>query len=839
MHSILANNRGYLAVIIIGTSLVGLIAALLVSNYFSQIELQKVALEQLKSDTEKRAGAVSYFFLERENDLRNLAEKRQLSIFFENKALEMSMEYGLRDSLLSISKVFERFLMDRKLGVDVIYNRIALIESSGAVLVDRSREASPGGREKELKKFLDPERREPAIIVDQEGPRQRITISLAYFFKDRYAGQIVAWISSKSLYNNLVKGTGLASKRFTTIVDQNGQPLYQRAEPPEEAVFSSIPPFTDTAAEEVHRYESVRKDDARVEMIATRTPIKDTPFFLVTVSPASEVFGHTSPGYLLLIVGTLSLALLGGMAVVVRSDFRKKQELEREIADRQQAEEAFSSLVSHAPMGIFIIQDDTYIMINPGFEAITGYRQEELVGQNSKCLVPLGYKEMMGEEAVKRLKGRTSTPFEFQFITKSGETRWGIETVAPTQFGGKRAILGYFMDITERKQLEIQFLQAQKMEAVGRLAGGVAHDFNNILGVIMGYAETIMEMCLGKDDPIYSKAEWIEKSAHKAAALISQLLAFSRKQILKPHVLNLNAVVTNFEKMLRRLIGEDIDLVKFIDQELGLVKADSGQIEQIIMNLAVNARDAMPNGGKLTIETANVYLDQDYAQGHEGVTPGPHVMLAVSDNGTGMDAETLSHIFEPFFTTKGIGKGTGLGLATVYGIVKQSGGHIWVYSEPGQGTTFKVYLPRVEEAVEKPKTKEVASTFLEGNETILVVEDDAGLRELISTVLCKHGFKVLEAAHGGEALLLCEKKKAPIHLMLTDIVMPQISGSTLSEHLRPIHPEMKVLYMSGYTENAIVHHGVIDTEVNFIPKPFRMLDLVRKIREVLDATSAS
>ena len=281
------------------------------------------------------------------------------------------------------------------------------------------------------------------------------------------------------------------------------------------------------------------------------------------------------------------------------------------------------------------------------------------------------------------------------------------------------------------------------------------------------------------------------------------------------------------------MIGEDIDLATHIDQDLGLVKADPGQIEQIIMNLAVNARDAMPQGGQLTIETANVILDRDYARGHVEVAPGPYVLLAVSDNGTGMDGETMAHIFEPFFTTKESGKGTGLGLATVYGIVKQSGGHIWVYSELGEGTTFKVYLPR-EQGVEPVRPKAPPAIGMEGDETILLVEDDEGLRELVSAALRKYGFTVLEAAHGGEALLLCENHQSPIHLMLTDVVMPQLSGSALAERLRPLHPEMKVLYMSGYTENAIVHHGVLHAGFNFIQKPFKILNLVRKVREVLD-----
>ena len=388
--------------------------------------------------------------------------------------------------------------------------------------------------------------------------------------------------------------------------------------------------------------------------------------------------------------------------------------------------------------------------------------------------------------------------------------------------------------MTLRKEPEEQLIKAQKMEAVGILAAGLAHDFNNLLTTIRGYSE-IMMMSLRKEDPFYSFLNEIIKATNRGSSLTNQLLAFSRKQIMQPRVINLNSVVIDMAKMLRRLIGEDIDLSTLVDQDLGLVKADPGHIEQVLMNLAVNARDAMPNGGKLTVETANAYLDEAYARSYIGVTPGPYVMMAVNDSGVGMDAETMSRLFEPFFTTKETGKGTGLGLATVFGIVKQSGGHIWPYSEPGRGTTFKIYLPRIEESLEEPKPKAEVSTSLEGGETILVVEDDTPIRKLITTALRKYGYKVLEAGLGGEALLICERQEAPIHLMLTDVVMPQISGSALAERLNLLHPEMKVLFMSGYTENGIVHHGVLNSNVNFISKPFRMQALVQKVREVLDS----
>ena len=332
------------------------------------------------------------------------------------------------------------------------------------------------------------------------------------------------------------------------------------------------------------------------------------------------------------------------------------------------------------------------------------------------------------------------------------------------------------------------------------------------------------------------KVKEIEKAGERAASLTRQLLAFSRKQVLQPQVLDLNRVVSEVDKMLRRLIGADVDLLTVMEPQLWQVKADPGQIEQVLINLAVNARDAMPQGGKLTIETANVYLDENYAHQHIAVKSGPYVMLAVSDTGCGMDAETQKHIFEPFFTTKEAGKGTGLGLSTVYGIVKQSGGHIWVYSEPGQGTTFKIYLPQVDGTPEQPAKNVARGETLRGSETVLLLEDDEVVRRLIADVLEMNGYRVLTATNGSEALLVSERHKGPIHLLMTDVVMPGMSGREAAERLGKSRPKMKVLYMSGYTDEAIVHHGVLDPGVAFLEKPFTPDEVARKVREVLDSS---
>jgi len=379
--------------------------------------------------------------------------------------------------------------------------------------------------------------------------------------------------------------------------------------------------------------------------------------------------------------------------------------------------------------------------------------------------------------------------------------------------------------------LQDQFRQSQKMEAIGQLAGGVAHDFNNLLTVIKGYSQlSLME--LNEGNPLRGKVEEIQKAADQAASLTRQLLAFSRRQVMEMRVLDLNIIIKDLEKMLRRIIGEDVELITFLADDLGRVKTDPGQIEQVVMNLTINARDAMPNGGKLTIETTK--LDEEYARNHVATKPGQYVMLSVSDTGVGMTQEVKERAFEPFFTTKDKGKGTGLGLSTVYGIVKQSGGNIWVYSELGKGTTFKIYLPRVDEPLEKMVEKVVKEELPRGSETILIVEDNEDVRKLAMRVLEKQGYNVLEAPNGDDALHLPNERKESVHLILVDVVMPGISGRQFVEQFKKVCRDCKVLYMSGYTDNTIVHHGVLEKGMNYIQKPFTVEGLTRKVREVLD-----
>ena len=520
------------------------------------------------------------------------------------------------------------------------------------------------------------------------------------------------------------------------------------------------------------------------------------------------------------------------------------------ITERKQAEislreskERYRELFDGAPVGYFEYDIEGRITsVNRTELEMLGYTAEEMIGQPVwKFNVE---EELARQQILDKLAG-TLPPtrnLERNYRKKDGTTLPVLieDRLLRDAEGRIIGIRSTIQDITDRKRaekekenLEEQLRQSQKMEAIGRLAGGIAHDFNNLLTIIKGFNQ-LSFIELKESDPLRENLDEVRKATDRAADLIRQLLAFSRRQILEMQVLDLNTTLRNLEKMLRRVIGEDIELVTVLAEDLGRVKTDPGQIEQVIMNLAVNARDAMPSGGKLIIETANVELDEAYTRKHVAVTPGHYVMLAVSDTGVGMTKEVKERVFEPFFTTKEKGKGTGLGLSTVYGIVKQSGGNIWIYSEKGRGTTFKIYFPRVDEPLEEVKEKVMGEELPRGRETILVVEDEEVVRRLAVRILRGQGYKVLEASNGADTLMICKEQKEPIDLILTDVVMPQMGGRQLVEQLRQLRQDLKVLYMSGYTDKFIDDRGVLEEGVNYIQKPFAIEGLAKKVREVLD-----
>ena len=519
--------------------------------------------------------------------------------------------------------------------------------------------------------------------------------------------------------------------------------------------------------------------------------------------------------------------------------------LAKSQADKQTAEAAlrvserrFRALVEESWDAVALFTaDGTIVYGSPATSRLLGYDLSEFVGRNAMEFIhPDDRAAILLRLAEVTARPRSRLHVAARVQHKNGTWRH-LEGVLTNLLDDPSvaAIVNNYRDVTDRRLLEEQIVLSQKMEAIGRLAGGVAHDFNNILTAIGGYTDLLMSD-LAPDDPRRRDVDEIHQASQRAASLTQQLLAFSRRQVLQPRVISLNALIPDLEKMLRRLIGEDILFATVLHPRLGNVRADPGKLEQVIVNLAVNARDAMPNGGRLTIETRNVELDESYATEHPSVKPGRYVMLTVTDTGVGMDEATKARIFEPFFTTKTRGKGTGLGLATVYGIVQQTGGHIWPYSEPGSGTTMRVYLPRVDEPadpIERPG--ELAPEVLRGSETILLVEDEAPVRSVTRQLLERNGYTVLEAADGPAALALMDGGSADLHvdMLLTDVIMPGMSGRELADQLKARRPALQVLFMSGYTDDAVVRHGMLEPGLAYLEKPFRPAALLRKVREVL------
>jgi PAS domain S-box-containing protein len=529
------------------------------------------------------------------------------------------------------------------------------------------------------------------------------------------------------------------------------------------------------------------------------------------------------------------------------ADISEKKEAERRLLESEERyrelyeeskkrEELYSTLLNSSADAVVVYDmEGRTRYVNDSFTRIFGWTMEEVKNRHIPYLPDSERQRAMEiiEEIIR--DGIFWSGFESKRYTKDGrvlDVRLSASRYHDHE-GNPSGMLVTLADITEQKRLEEKLRQAAKMEAIGRLAGGVAHDFNNLLTAIIGYAEMLLHE-IPQNAKYRHKVLQISNAAERTADLTRQLLAFSRKQILDVTVVNLNTVIGDLENLLRRLIGEDVELVTSCDFSLGCTKADRSQIEQILVNLVVNARDAMPKGGTLTIETANAELGDEYVRKYPDVTPGPYVLFAVSDTGHGMEANVLSRIFDPFFTTKEKGLGTGLGLSTVYGIVKQHQGHVAVYSEPGRGTTFKVYLPRADELSTQQSQAPDAHTLPRGNEVILLVEDEEIVRKLACDVLEMLGYCPLEASNPDEAIAACLKHEGPIHLMLTDVVLPRMDGRSLYNLLSSTKPEMKVLYMSGYTENAVVDHGVLDRGVHFLQKPFNTDSLALKVREVLD-----
>jgi two-component system, cell cycle sensor histidine kinase and response regulator CckA len=556
------------------------------------------------------------------------------------------------------------------------------------------------------------------------------------------------------------------------------------------------------------------------------------PFILIsgTVGEdvAVEAMKHGATDYLL----KDRIARLGIAVERALEQKRLRDERDRVEEARRASEERYRTLFDYAPDGIVIADPNSYYLdANASICRMLGYTHDEFIRLHASDIVVQSEVEHIGP-ALSAIKVGSDYHREWQFRRKD-DSVFTAEVIATAMPDGN--LLGLIRDITERKRLEMQFIEAQKMEVIGHLASGVAHDFNNMLGVIIGYGDMMM-VELDPNGLPHKCAEEIRQAAERAVGLTRQLLLFSRKQAVQTVVLDPNEVVTSMDKMLRRLIDENIELNFIPGNEIGQIKADSGQVGQVLMNLVVNARDAMPNGGKLTIETNNVALDEDYVRNHAGATVGDYVMLAVSDTGGGMSAEVKARLFEVFFTTKPKGKGTGLGLATCQTIVRQCGGHIEVQSESGKGTALKIYFPRVEQSVDMPtKPAAAAKPLARGTETLLLVEDEPSVRHLACSILESQGYNVLRANNGQEGLRVArEYKSDPISLVITDVIMPLMNGKVMAEWLKATYPEIKILYTSGYTDDAIAEHGVLEPGVAFLSKPYSPATLARKVRAMLD-----
>lgn len=832
-------------------------ATLLMANYFSRVEIQETALELIRQDTEKRAIALSYFFSERKNDLKDLSKSRGLISLAAGKAPEhRNGEDQVTDGEVVLAE-FERLAREKLLDKDQIYTRVVFIGSSGELLVDtRSADSTPNmGRN--WKDLLTPEAAETQIVLDPEEKTLGAMLSRPIFSGSLYAGQIIAWVSPFTFYKHFVRVSRGPTARSVAIISVDGKVTLPVGLKP----GYSFPEFSKLHTLDyggVYYYSDAKGSRSRVEdIVVTTSQVKDTPLILASMSPSREVFGWTEPHQLLLGMGMLALIVLGGMGILWRARTRnlilqtrledaakrereiaeKNQQLETEIVERNRAEaalrdseEKYRAVVDNADEAIFIVQNGFIRFPNHRTLELLGYEADELERIPFFELIHLSKREEVFHNKLQRLEGEQPvSDCAFPAVSKTGEQLWLQLSSIPWFWEGLPASLNFARDITSQHKLEAQLLHAQKMEAIGTLAGGIAHDFNNLLQAIQGYTELILQK-KAETDPEYRQLKEIFRSTRRGSELTRQLLTFSRRIDSKPRLMDLNQQLEQFTKLLERTIPKMIDIELKLFDDLMPVSADPAQLEQILINLAVNARDAMPEGGTITIETENVVLDNQFCLAHMGSKPGSYVCLSVSDTGQGMESTALAHVFEPFFTTKSIGKGTGLGLAMVYGIVKSHNGYITCESEPGVGSAFRIYLPVVSRAEAPIEVAGARGDFGTVSGTILLVDDELHLRDLGQKILSDFGCSVYTAEDGAGAVNVYRRRWESIDLVILDMEMPNMNGIECLGEIKKINPDVKVALAADSSPDISVGEPEEIGAAYFIDKPYEITQLLNAVR---------
>jgi PAS domain S-box-containing protein len=860
-----------LAVFLAGIVLIAYVSFLLVTNYLSATNLQRTLLEQLKQDTQRHATAVAYFFSERKDDLVNLALSREVSVFFENKALGMSMQYGLRLSLIPISDRFHDLIRRKKIGEDAIYSRIVLIEKGGNLLVDAAAARSPIKIRDEWNRYLTHDHEEAVIANSIDG--RELTVSISYFHKEKYAGQIVAWVKPEILYKHLLMQEGTANRMTFIVTDEKSNSLPVFVQPPPFA--SGFPDFGKIEIGRPMEFEVKEYQGSSKKMIALRLPVLGTPLSLVVFASDPEIIGRPNPWRLVTRMALLALFVIGIVVFVIvlsmkrlvlqtqlheamlrEAELQKKhQELEAEMAERRRVETALqdtekklSEIIDFLPDATFAIDlNGKVIAWNRAIEVMTGINVADMLGKGDYEYALPFYGNRRPILIDLALHPDPQREKEYTAIRRTGDIIFGeaytpslppgdvhlsaTASVLRDSSGKIIAAIECIRNNTERKKLEAQLQQAQKMEAIGTLAGGIAHDFNNLLMAIQGNT-SLMLMKTNSIDPRYEKLKAIEDQVVAGSDLTKQLLGFARvgKYEMKP--IDLNEVVEKSSSMFGRT-KKEISVHKKYEKALWAVEADTSQMEQVFMNLYVNAWQAMPGGGHVYLETTNLTITENDEKSSY-MKPGKYVKISLTDTGLGMDKKTKARIFEPFFTTKEMGRGTGLGLAMVYGIVKGHNGHIDVYSEKGRGTTFNIYLPASErEALIDARTEEVIVT---GEETILLVDDEEAIIGVVKEMLETLGYQVLTAVSGQESVKVYEENRSKIDLVILDMIMPEMGGGETFDRLKEVNPEIKVILASGYSLNGEASGIMARGCKGFIQKPARIAELSQRVRNVLGKT---